>query len=169
MFWREYICQSNLKIFSLRSLRFFCRARDSSAQMSSEVGQQHRYSFAGAFAAFFSSPLLPPKKPPATQAIKFEDEILWCLIPFKWKHSVRKFAGWRLHDTCIGSVSSSGASKKRGKARLARFRLLDFLYAQIFIEWERRFGMRRCFGLFYREYGEKSVRITGGGWHGVEA
>ena len=127
MFWREYICQSNLKIFSLRSLRFFCRARDSSAQMSSEVGQQHRCSLAGAFAAFFSSPLLPPKKPPATQAIKFEDEILWCLIPFKWKHSGRKFAGWRLHDTCIGSVSSSGASKKRGNARLARFPLLDFL------------------------------------------
>ena len=118
---------------------------------------------------FFPLPSSPPKKPPATQAIKLEDEILWCSIPFKWKHSGRKFAGRRLHDTCIGSVSSSGASKKRGKARLARFRLLDFLYGQIFIEWERRFGMRQCFGLFYREYGEKSVRITGGGWHGVEA
>ena len=168
MFWREYLFQSNLKIFSLRSLRFFCRARDSSAQGSSEVRRKHRCSFARAFAAFFPLPSPPPKKKHQLrrlQSLRTKSYV----IPFKWKHSGRKFAGRRLHDTCIGSVSSSGASKKRGKARLARFRLLDFLYAQIFIEWERRFGMRRCFGLFYREYGEKSVRITGGGWHGVEA
>ena len=52
----------------------------------------------------------PPTKQPATQAVKFEDEILWCLIPFKWKHSGRKFSRRCLHDACIGSVSSLGAS-----------------------------------------------------------
>ena len=165
MFRRESICQSNLKIFSLRSLRFFCRARKWAVKWGGNTVASSR----ALLQPFFLSPPPPPQKKTTSYAgYKIWGQILWCLIPFKWKHSGRKFAGRPLHDTCIGSVSSSGPSKKRGKARLARLPLLDFLYAQIFIGWERRFGMRQCFGLFYREYGEKRVRITGGGWHGVE-